>query len=137
MAAPSPVVLVVLHSKTTSAAKKHKKKIRAKSTVVRALLDSGASRSLVSEKCISHDANVRHDATSWRTAAGTFKTYGKKQISWFMPEFTKKCKIQHEFAIMDTGESKPMYDMIIGRDILDKLNIIIDFKTNVVEWDNI
>jgi len=26
--------------------------------------------------------------------------------------------------------------MIIGRDILDKLGIILDFKTNVIEWDS-
>jgi hypothetical protein len=99
---------------------------------IRALLDSGASRSLIYGGALPTIKKQLAKPTMWNTMAGTFKTKGEIVLQWTFPQFSDKKIIKDKIAILDLSES-PMYDMIIGRDLLDQLNIIIDFNSNTVD----
>ena len=41
----------------------------------------------------------------------------------------------HTMQVLDKPNAK--HDVIIGRDLLGKLGIIINFKANVIKWDDL
>ena len=108
---------------------------KAKPVTLRALLDSGGSSTMVSEKFVKKLKlkPIHGKTTVWKTPAGTMQTTAKVKAQFMLPEF-------HENRILEwnihVSPDKGAYDMIIGRDILEDLGIDIHFSTQTVEWDD-
>ena len=103
-------------------------------TVIRALLDSGASESLVAEKHVRklRVKETQGPATTWSTPAGEMKTRSKVKAQLSLPELHSKKLIEWRFHV---AEDMGAYDMIIGRDILSFLGIDISFSRQVISWE--
>ena len=65
--------------------------------------------------------------------AGTFKTRSKTSLDFSLPELNPTAVINTTVHIT---EDMSNYDMIIGRDLLHKLGLILNFKDRTVQWDN-
>ena len=52
-----------------------------------------------------------------------------------LPEFNLKKQINWEFHVDDRSKPLDTYGMIIGRDLLGKLGIILNFNDKTVTWD--
>jgi len=99
------------------------------------LLDSGASGSLVSKKITKKLRILKESKCIWNTAAGPMETNQKCKLQFMFPELSETKLIEWKMHIVD---SKSMnYDIIIGRDVLEELGIIIDFKSKQITWDEI
>ena len=108
---------------------------KAKPITLKALLDSGASESLILEK---HCKKLRvkptqSSQTVWSTPAGDLQTKSKVKAQFTIPELQDKKLIEWNLHVTkDMGA----YDMIIGRDILSFLGIDLLFSARRVEWEN-
>jgi transposase InsO family protein len=112
-------------------------KVKHEEYVLRALADTGASSSIILEAYISKDV-IKHkngNKTTWNTMGGQFTTDKTGVVTFLLPEFNLKKQITWEFHV--DGRSKPSetYGMIIGRDLLGKLGIILNFSDQTVTWD--
>jgi hypothetical protein len=106
--------------------------------VLRALADTGASSSIILKAYTSKDSikqNIESKIT-WSTMNGQFTTDKTGIVSFLLPEFNlNKKQITWEFHIDDQSKPSDTYGMIIGRDLLGKLDIILNFNDNTVTWD--
>ena len=106
-----------------------------KPVTIRALLDSGASETLV---CSKHAKKLRlktssNGKTTWSTPGGTLSTSTTAKCQFTLPELHDDKLIEWKVHVTkDLGN----YDMIIGRDILRFLEIDIHFSTQEVVWDH-
>ena len=101
---------------------------------IKALLDSGASESLVKADYAKKLRVKRSPTTStvWTTPAGELKTNSKVKAQFTIPELHDNKLLEWDLHVAaDMGA----YDMIIGRDILSFLGIDIKFSNLTVEWD--
>ena len=105
-----PVVISVLAPIAASWPNKQKVKVK----LLRVLLDSSSSGSLILGKHVGQHVSIKQQPTMWKMAAGSFKTNGKVKLDFTLPKFTEKKVIMVDFSIMD--ESNPcQYDMILGK----------------------
>ena len=105
-----------------------------KPQTIRALLDSGGSETLVSERFAKKLRRVKSKRTEWTTPAGVLQTDTKVKAQFILAEFHDNKMIEWNVHVTkDMGA----YDMIIGRDILQDLGIDIHFSTQTVEWEGI
>ena len=106
-----------------------------KPITIRALLDSGASETLV---CSQYATKLKlktssANTTTWSTPAGTLSTSTTAKAQFTLPELHDDKLIEWNVHVTkDLGN----YDMIIGRDILRYLEIDIQFSTQEVVWDH-
>ena len=106
---------------------------KAKPVILRALLDSGGSGSLVTEKFTRklRLSTVSSD-TVWTTPAGALNTSTKCKATFTIPELHDAVRIEWNlYVTKDLGA----YDMIIGRDMMSDLGIDIKFSSNSVIWN--
>ena len=61
----------------------------------KALLDSGASCTLASEKAVCHLKKTKSDVTSFKTAAGNFSTNKKCRTKITFAKFNPTAEITH------------------------------------------
>ena len=113
-----PMVYVVLQS--------HRKdrKDQKRTIAIKALLDSGASGSIVSKDAVKKlkiNKRTSKDSTEWTTAAGTLTTLAKCQVNFLLPELSPTKTIHHKFHVTENRITN--YDMVIGRDLLQELGI--------------
>ena len=101
---------------------------------IRALLDSGASESLVTAKYVKklRVKQAQTSTTVWTTPAGEMTTRNKVKAQFTIPELQEKRLVEWNFHVADNMGA---YDMIIGRDVLSFLGIDIKFSEQVVTWD--
>jgi hypothetical protein len=106
-----------------------------KPVTLRALLDSGGSGTLVTEKYASklRHASTPTKQTVWTTPGGNLSTSTKCKAQFTIPELHDNRLIEWDVHVT---KSLGAYDMIIGRDILTDLGIDIRFSNHTVEWDN-
>ena len=99
------------------------------------LLDSGATGSWISRTRLpQHIQGKKVAEVTSQTLAGTFTSNQEIQLEQVMlPEFFKTRKIDSVYAKIYTTPCR--YDMILGRDLLNDLGIILDFKNKNMEWD--
>jgi hypothetical protein len=105
--------------------------------VLRALADTGASSSIILEAYTSKDL-IKQDKdskTTWSTMNGQFTTEKTGLVNFSLPEFNLKNLITWEFHVDDRSKASDTYGMIIGRDLLGKLGIILNFNDKTVTWD--
>ena len=101
---------------------------------IKALMDSGASESLITEKYLKklRMRKSQGPPVTWTTPAGEMQTQAKVKAQFTLPELQSKRLIEWRFHVTkDMGA----YDMIIGRDILSFLGVDISFSNQVVTWD--
>ena len=105
-----------------------------KPVTIRALLDSGASESLVSSRFSSklRVKDTKQTTTVWSTPAGELKTRDKVKAQFTIPELQEKKLIEWNIHV---AQNMGAYDMIIGRDVLSFLGIDIRFSDQTVEWE--
>ena len=106
---------------------------KAKPVTIRALLDSGGSGTLVTEKYARKLRCKKHTPkTVWTTPGGAMSTTRQCQATFTIPELHDNRLIAWDVHVtQDLGA----YDMIIGRDILLDLGIDIKFSDQSIEWD--
>ena len=91
-------------------------------STLKALLDSGASSTLVSQAAVKHLEKTVTKETVFSTAAGNFSTQGKCRVKMKFPEFNPTAEITKSLHVAKTLGN---YDVIIGRDLLHKLRFDI------------
>ena len=108
---------------------------KAKPVTIRALLDSGASESLVSQKYVKklRIKKTGKGSTTWSTPGGDMTTNQKVKAQFSIPELQDKKLIEWDLHV--TKDMKN-YDMIIGRDLLSFLKIDVLFSNETIEWDD-
>ena len=121
--------------KPVTFAKFNTKQGKGKTQMIRALLDSGGSESLVTKEVAKilrlKKSNLKPKV--WSTPAGDISTNTSVKSQFSLPELHEDRIVEWNFHV---AESLGIYDMIIGRDLLAFLGIDIKFSSNVVEWSN-
>ena len=107
-----------------------------KTRVLRVLIDTGASASVIlGEHCKRLKMKVA-PLTRWTTKAGTFNTTRRVQVKLLLPEFNQNKIISWTCHVDDTTTATDsQYDMILGRDLLETLGIIINFNDHTMTWE--
>jgi len=105
-----------------------------KPMTIKALLDSGGSESLVTEKFAKKLSLKKssNSSTVWTAPGGEMCTNQKVKAQFTMPELHEDRLIESN---MHVAKALGKYNMIIGRDILQFLKIDLRFSDNVAEWD--
>jgi hypothetical protein len=100
---------------------------------IQALLNSGASRSLINKKFAKKlKLKMLQLSTNWMTAVGGVKRTNFKCKSQFcIPELEDKTLLEYNLHVTDNLVG---YDMILGCNILEDLGIVLDFKEHVTIW---
>ena len=99
---------------------------------IKALIDSGASESIIVKSKIGSNSCYRSDEQIWQTTAGKVSTFSKAKLEIELTEFSTTRKVSHVFHIVK--QDIPAYDVIIGRDLMHLLKIDVHFSTSKVEW---
>ena len=125
----SPIIFVKL---VIPAGKKGR---QSKTCLVKALVDSGASESILS-KAKAHKLPLKNtkNEQQWSTAAGILTTNTKTATSFSFPELHANKLINQYIHVVDLNIDR--YDMIIGRDLIRSLGIDIHGVDMTIYWDN-
>ena len=119
-----PVVYVRFNTKQGS---------RPKPVTLKALLDSGASSTIVAEKHVGKlKLKQSKKKTIWTTPAGELKTNKVCRSQFTMPELHDNRMLEWTLHV---APNMGAYDMIIGRDVLEDLGFILDFDKSQTTWD--
>jgi len=92
--------------------------IRKLTPLNRVLIDTGASRTIVSRHVILAELFENRKSakeTVWKTNGGPFVTKHELELRFVFPEFAPSKEITWTVAVNEF-ETRPIYDMIIGRD---------------------
>lgn len=99
---------------------------------VTCLLDSGSGATLKSRECAKRlKLKTRKAKKSFRTAGGVTTATELVQTEFRLPELSQMMLIDFDMYVMDNLCS---YDVIIGRDLMAKLGISLDFTMEEVQW---
>ena len=100
---------------------------------VRVLLDSGGSATIM-RKSLAKKLRIKRDKkTTWATLAGSVSTATVAKVQFKLPEFFEDRAVEYNVHLTETLKN---YDMIIGRDLLSKLGIDINFSNSTCSWDD-
>ena len=102
---------------------------------LKVLLDSGASGSIITSTHVRKLPKTHTSERLWATQAGPMTTHSTCDIKFTLPEFFETRVIEATVNI-DERVGPHRYDMLIGRDLLQKLKIIVNFDDLTVTWDN-
>ena len=73
---------------------------------------------------------------NFATAGVEFNVDSEATIKFNLSKFSGSKIVEWTFSVYRDSEALG-YDMIIGRDLLNKLGVILDFKKSVVNWEGI
>ena len=101
------------------------------------LIDSGASHSMAKASLVMKYRNsfFKKSEASYKTAAGIFNSRFSMKLTITLDEFGGNTKISHTFDL-DENKEGIGYDMIIGRDVLNELNIDVRFSDGTIKWED-
>lgn len=101
------------------------------------LIDSGSSHSMAKASIVHKfkDKFFKKEKSTYQTAAGTFTSKYSMKLHFSLDEFGGRTKIVHRFDL-DEDEDGIGYDMIIGRDLLNELNIDVRFSDKTIKWED-
>jgi hypothetical protein len=101
------------------------------------LCDSGSSGSMVKGEIVQdflEEFGIKQNI-EYLTAAGSLSSTAKIPLQISLDEFGGATKILHDFDV-DPNPEGIGYDMIIGRDLLLKLNIDLRFSEKNIKWED-
>ena len=102
--------------------------------VLRALLDSGSTSTLIHEDAVPRTAIPKPiTAKKFSTVAGTMtanKVVRMRDVR--LPEFNRNRSLSEQKALVFGGNCK--YDIILGADFLSKTGIVLDYQTKEANW---
>ena len=104
-----------------------------KPVMLKALIDSGGSESLLNKKFAKNLRKKTIAQKQWTTVAGNMNTSQTAKSQFTLPELHDDRLIEWEFNLV---ESLGIYDMIIGRDLLQALGLSINFNDLTLQWDD-
>ena len=111
-----------------------KKNRQFKTRTIKALVDSGATESIINKNVTKHLVIVRNKKPKcWTTAAGLVETSTKTKATFSLPELHANREVTKSLHIVDTGLSR--YKMIIGRDLITKLGLDVRGSDLSISWD--
>jgi hypothetical protein len=101
------------------------------------LMDCGSSHSMAKAMIVKKhkDSFFRKEQSTYKTAAGTFNSKYNMKLNFTLNEFGGSTKIVHCFH-HDESKDGIGYNMIIGRDLLNQLNIDIGFSNGTIKWED-
>ena len=112
-----------------------KKDIQSKTRLVKALVDSGASESILTKaKAGKIPVKNTKQERQWSTAAGVLTTNTKIVTSFSFPELHANKLINQSLHVFDLNIEH--YNMIIGRDLIRSLGIGIHGADTIIHWDD-
>ena len=112
-----------------------KKDIQSKTRLVKALVDSGASESILTKaKADKLPVKNTKQERQWSTAAGVLTTNTKTETSFSFHELHANKIIKQSLHLVDLNINH--YDMIIDRDLIRSLGIDINGADMIVHWDD-
>ena len=120
---PLPVLQVTVKSSNNSPPKQ-----------ITALLDTGASSTIINRSCINKTPKMQSSETVWATANGSFSTVAKSKIALKFLELDEQKIINYTVHV--ATRKLTAYDMIIGRDLISELGLVLDYAKKLVFWDD-
>ena len=99
---------------------------------IKILLDTGASKSIIRADRVKKLRKKHKSKTIWDTAAGQMSTNKTVKVKFRLSEFDERKEITWDFHVT---ECPLRYNMIIGRDILTKHGMSIDFNKSIMTWN--
>ena len=126
-----------------SRARHHKSSTQAtKEKLIRVLLDSGSDGDLLFHqkgKPKHFPYLTRQVPCSWHTSNGVFQTKGRAKLSirFFEYSNSKEFLTEPDVFEYDRKMGKPVFDLIIGCNSMEKLGIVLDFKAKSITIDEI
>ena len=110
-----------------------KKGRQSKTRLVKALVDSGASESILAKaKSDKLPVKKTKKERQWSKAAGVLTTNTKIETSFSFPELHANKLINQYLHVVDLNIDR--YDMIIGRDLIRSLGIDIHGGDMTIHW---
>jgi hypothetical protein len=76
--------------------------------------------------------SIESAPANWTTTAGTFKSTEQTQYQRILPDLHE---VRTQYVVINML-LLGIYDLILGRDLLMNLGIILNFNTQMVEWDD-
>ena len=101
---------------------------------LKALFDSGASLTLVSQAAVKHLKKTVTKETVFSTAARNFSTQGKCRAKMKFLEFNPMAEITKSLHMAKTLGN---YDLIIGCELLHEVGAGISFSQKTMTWNNV
>jgi hypothetical protein len=126
----SPILFVKIEYTTG------KKNRKTKTKIVKALVDTGASASIVTFKSAKGlPRNKKTETKKWSTAAGVLNTSAKtKRLQFSLPELQSARKKEKSFHVLDIELKN--YAMTIGRDLITSLQLDVKGSDMLIKWDD-
>ena len=121
----------VIRTRKGSGNPKKNKKKRYTKIQVKCLLDSGCSAT-IGRRAIVEEIFKNTNSEHWQTAAGIFSTIGKSKLKLQLTELSQTAILEDDIHV--TEQDLGQYDIIIGRNTLEKLGIDLLFSTSTVSW---
>src|SRR5687768_979007 len=125
----STITLGVLNSKKNSFKPKYHKRLKI-------LFDTGCGATLIHHSLVGKLALQTGRPSNWSTKAGNFRTTKTANLNFTLPAFHESRNISWTAFVDETDKLSSRYDMIIGRDLLEKHGMNFLFSTNCMECDN-
>jgi hypothetical protein len=103
--------------------------------LLRVLLDSGSTTTLINKKCLSRHCKPCKISSSRKlnTLAGTYTSAEMVIIrNLRLPEFNKNRNVDQQKALVFQSETYK-YDVILGADFLTKTGIDVKYSTGIME----
>lgn len=99
-----------------------------------ALLDSGASKSIVNGATLAVNMKlgrkiISASPTVFETMNGSVASSGTTMVQLVLPTLKSDSVITHRFEVITDGHDA----MIIGRDIMNALGLVLNFKEKTVQ----
>jgi hypothetical protein len=118
------------------------KRLIVKHKTIRVLLDTGSSGDplILKEGSNKYIPIVKRAVPeSWNTSNGTFKTkkVGEVKLSFVKYSSSKKVHLHPDIVEYSKEEPPPLYDLIIGKQILHDIAAVLDFKERNITIDDI
>ena len=126
----SPILFVSLQRLTG------KKRNRFKTKLVKALVDTGASESIITTKAAKGlPLDNKKVTKTWSTAAGMLNTNAKtKKLQFSLPELQSNRQVLKSFHVVDIDLKN--YEAIIGRDLITALQLDVKDSDLSIKWDD-
>ena len=103
-----------------------------KTTVVKALLDTGASGCIIDKELSKYMTNKVIPQSKWVTAAGILHTSKTTEVRFRLSELDVDKTIKWTCHVADMSQLR--YKIILGSDLLQTLGIDIRYSSKEIQW---